>query len=266
MERDFKGVRIPKEIRLADDINIMCKILLVEIDSLSNTDCGCYASNEYFSKFLWISEKQVSQYISLLKEKWYIQQVSFDWRVRVLKSSINIQVKAEYTKRCRQGTQKGEHINTYSNLKEINNTSIIYWAEAQNEQQPLNVLSPVGENPTTPLPPSSRKRQDIDELITEIKEVCNEYSIAYDKTKDRMFAKHILDWKEIGEFCDNIGQSRMNFAVNVLIASIKINYFKGACSGPMKIYQNYAEVYNQTAMKHNKQSSVVGFLPWLNIW
>ena len=94
MDRDFKGVWIPKEIRLSEDINIMCKILLVEIDSLSKTDDWCYAWNNYFAKFLWISTTQVSKYISILKDKWYIKEVSFDWRRRILKSCFEVKLKA----------------------------------------------------------------------------------------------------------------------------------------------------------------------------
>lgn len=155
------------------------------------------------------------------------------------------------------------NVNVSSNW-EIKDKS--FTADAEN-LQPLDILSPVGEQTPTPLTPrpQKQKRTDIDELIGEIKAVCNEYGIAYDKTNDRNIAKHILDAKEYWEFCERIGQTRTQFAVNVLIASVKINYFKGACSWPMKIYQNYADVYNQTAMKHNKQNSLVWFLPWLNI-
>ena len=45
--RDFKGVWIPKEIWLNTDLSIIEKVLLVEIDSLDNSDRGCFASNEY---------------------------------------------------------------------------------------------------------------------------------------------------------------------------------------------------------------------------
>ena len=51
-------------------------------------------------------------------------------------------------------------------------------------------------------------------------------NIAYDKTMDRQFAKHILTAKEYGEFCEKINQDRITFALNVLIASIKINYWQ----------------------------------------
>lgn len=93
---------------------------------------------------------------------------------------------------------------------------------------------------------------EINMLISNLKNRCDELWVAYDKTKDRMFAKHILTSKEYWEFCDKIWQDRMEFASNILIASIKINYWKWPLAWPMKIYQNYADVYNQTKAKLQK--------------
>ena len=71
-ERDFKGVWIPKEIWLNNDLTIMEKVFLVEIDSLDNED-GCYASNKHFSEFFQLSKGRCSQIINSLKEKGYIK-------------------------------------------------------------------------------------------------------------------------------------------------------------------------------------------------
>jgi len=49
-DRDFKGIWIPKEVWLADELNYIQKLLLVEIDSLDN-EKGCFASNDYFADF-----------------------------------------------------------------------------------------------------------------------------------------------------------------------------------------------------------------------
>ena len=71
MERAFKGIWIPKEIWLSEDLNIMEKLFLVEIDSLDN-DHGCFASNDYFSKFFKLSKNRCSEIIKSLEEKKYI--------------------------------------------------------------------------------------------------------------------------------------------------------------------------------------------------
>jgi hypothetical protein len=81
-----------------------------------------------------------------------------------------------------------------------------------------------------------------------------------------MFAKHICTAKDYWEFCVNIWQDRITFALNVLKASIKINYWKWVCSWPKKIYQNYADVYNKTKLLNNnsEKKSRVAFIPWIH--
>ena len=66
--RDFKGIWIPKEIWLNNNLKLIEKIFLVEIDSLDNED-GCYASNKYFAEFFGITKGRCSQVISALQDK-----------------------------------------------------------------------------------------------------------------------------------------------------------------------------------------------------
>ena len=51
IERDFKGIWIPKEIWLDSNLTWSEKMLLVEIDSLATLEKGCIATNEYLSDF-----------------------------------------------------------------------------------------------------------------------------------------------------------------------------------------------------------------------
>jgi uncharacterized phage protein (TIGR02220 family) len=134
MERDFKGVWIPKEIYLNKELSWSEKILLVEIDSLDN-ERGCFASNPYFAEFLGVSETRVSKMISKLKKLEYIRQESFNGRERILRSNIKIdlnksskQDKADLNKSSKQDStkvqdrqeQKDKHNNIDNNLD--NNT------------------------------------------------------------------------------------------------------------------------------------------------
>jgi hypothetical protein len=124
--RDFKGVWIPKEIWLNTDLSIIEKVLLVEIDSLDNSDRGCFASNEYLASFVQLSEGRVANIISDLKKRKFIIQVFFDGRNRGLRiskseSSFNENVKADLTKKGKQTTRKREHNNTVN--KTDNNTT-----------------------------------------------------------------------------------------------------------------------------------------------
>jgi len=68
MNRDFKGIWIPKELWLNTELTMQEKIFLVEIDSLDNEE-GCFASNAYFAEFFQLSKSRVSQIIKSLETK-----------------------------------------------------------------------------------------------------------------------------------------------------------------------------------------------------
>src|SRR6476620_2279981 len=76
MERDFKGIWIPKEIWLNEDLGWSEKLLLVEIDSLAKNG-ECFASNEYFAQFLKCHKKHISRMISNLVEKGFLKNVIY---------------------------------------------------------------------------------------------------------------------------------------------------------------------------------------------
>lgn len=71
-ERGFKGIWIPAEIWLNEELKIMEKLFLVEIDSLDN-EKGCFASNDHFSKFFNLSKNRCSEIIKDLEKKGYLQ-------------------------------------------------------------------------------------------------------------------------------------------------------------------------------------------------
>lgn len=123
-KRDFKGIWIPKEIFLNDDLSWTERILLIEIDSLDNEE-GCFAGNEYLSKFLRVSEITISNAISKLKKKGYIKQIYFDGRRRILKSCIKINLKSDLKETLRQdkGKLKGTVKENFKSLYKSNNTS-----------------------------------------------------------------------------------------------------------------------------------------------
>ena len=72
MNRDFRGIWIPKEIWLNKDLSTNEKVLLAEIDSLGGSSDGCFASNQYFADFFDLSKDRISRLVSGLKNKGYI--------------------------------------------------------------------------------------------------------------------------------------------------------------------------------------------------
>ena len=128
--RDFKGVWIPKEIWLNDNLSAIEKCLLVEIDSLDNDpEKGCFASNEYLGKFIGVSAGRAANMICDLRKRGFIVQAFFDGRnrglklhenVKVLQNKLHENVKADFTKTLKQTSRKREHNNTLNNT--LNNS------------------------------------------------------------------------------------------------------------------------------------------------
>ena len=85
MKREFKGVWIPAEIWLNENLTIMEKLFLVEIDSL-NGEKGCYASNEHFSNFFSLSKNRCSEIIKALEAKGLITiEYEYEEKKKVIK-------------------------------------------------------------------------------------------------------------------------------------------------------------------------------------
>jgi hypothetical protein len=81
--RDWKGLWIPKEVWLSE-LGLLEKCLLVEIDSLSKNSSGCYASNEYFARFMGVSEDYIRKVLTSLRKLGLVRTKSFDGRYRYL--------------------------------------------------------------------------------------------------------------------------------------------------------------------------------------
>lgn len=130
MERDFKGVWIPKHIWLNEELSMLDKVLLVEIDSLDNSERGCFASNKYLADFCQCSESAVSKSISKLIKMGLLSIKNFDGRKRELKSFMSRRVKSnsQPSKIYESDSQNLQHNNIVN--KKDNNT-IINSADAQ---------------------------------------------------------------------------------------------------------------------------------------
>lgn len=71
MQRDFKGIWIPKELWLLRDLSLLKKVMLIEIDSLDN-ESGCWATNDYFAEFFGLSKGRISKVINNLVKRGFV--------------------------------------------------------------------------------------------------------------------------------------------------------------------------------------------------
>lgn len=126
MNRDFKGIWIPREIWLTKELTMQEKLFFVEIDSLDNED-GCFATNGYFAEFFGISKTRVSLVIKKLVSKGMIKSTIIykQGSKEILKRVLNISYTPSPTK-VKGGTQQKLNTPPQQKLKDsntdINNT------------------------------------------------------------------------------------------------------------------------------------------------
>lgn len=123
MTRDFKGVWIPKDIWLSDDLTLQEKAFLAEIDSLDNEE-GCFASNQYFADFFGVSKTRASLVIKSLIDKGYITSLLIykEGTQEILKRVIKVSY-IGYLRKVKEGIQGNLNTPPLEKLKD-NNTTI----------------------------------------------------------------------------------------------------------------------------------------------
>ncbi len=101
MDRDFKGIWIPKEIWIDKRLTALDKFIYAEIDSL-DTDSGCFASNQYLAEFCQCSERKVTSSIKKLVDVGLIKIESFNGKKRVIRVEKSAR---QGRKKCEAGSQ-----------------------------------------------------------------------------------------------------------------------------------------------------------------
>lgn len=216
----------------------------------------------------WLSRYQQDRNREKLEKLWVIKTklawvpaktyftIDTNKYISLFETSLQKTWKLDYKKLENKNSKNFETYNKNINNNNINNNILLSNdnnSEAENlkETPLLSVVEDIKEKEKS----SAKKEKEsfwnveINEFIEKIKEKCNSLWIMYDKTKEREFSRHILTAREFWENSTKCWMTRTDFSINILIASIKIWYFKWPCNWPMKIYQNYADVYNRTVMK-----------------
>jgi hypothetical protein len=122
MERDFKGVWIPKEIWLSEDLGWTEKFLLAEIDSLSRNN-ECFASNDYFAKFFNISKDRISKIVSGLSKKGYVEVTLF-YKQGTNQVEKRVITTIGYRRKQLEGIGENNHTPIGENNEDINTSFI----------------------------------------------------------------------------------------------------------------------------------------------
>lgn len=152
-KREFKGIWIPKEVWLSDDMTLQEKVFYVEVDSLNN-ELGCYANNEYFSRFFGISKVRVSEVInSLVKKGFLVTDVD-----QAIGNKRKLMTLANFSLRPSQSNLGDPHKESFKHSNTINNTvNSINESKDSFPKEPLLFDS----IPETEVPKKSKKNKEV---------------------------------------------------------------------------------------------------------
>lgn len=137
MNRDFKGIWIPKEIWFDARLTALEKVLFAEIDSL-DTEIGCYAGNEYLAAFCQCSDRTISSAIKKLADIGYIKIEGFNGKRRIIRVA---KFARQGRKNCEAGSQKlrGSYNknNIVSNIDKLRSYDISDFEETNKNKKPV---------------------------------------------------------------------------------------------------------------------------------
>ena len=154
MNRDFKGVWIPKEVWLNRDLSIMEKLFLVEIDSLDGSK-SCFASNAHFAEFFGISKGRCTQIIKSLEAKGFLKITLIKKGKLVQKRLIKVVNKLNrVVNKLNQGSEKIK--SGYLENDEGSNTS------NSNTKEKVETKPPTPETPVAIVVPKNPPIPDIE--------------------------------------------------------------------------------------------------------
>jgi len=221
-----------------------------------------------------LSNEQIAQLFKAIRDYNLWKEIKLDWLMKAVFIPFKNQFDRDlekYNSICERNRNNGKK---WWRPKETEENPVGYLETQENQNEPKkaynkndsnsdnkndnkkesnnNIILSKDKEQSSEIVIIDKRDKSIDNLIKELKNTADTLLIAYDKNKDRMFAKHILKAKDYWEFCEKIWQDRIEFAKNIMLASVKISFWKWICAWPMLIYQNYSEVYNKALEKKNK--------------
>ena len=188
-ERQFKGIWIPKEIWITDELSLQEKVVLVEIDSLDDEEHGCYASNKYFADLYKVTDRTVRSWISSLITNGYIisdlifKENSKEVEARYLKL---IDGSMEETPGKNLPTPTEENFHTYgNNLPEPMEENFLDNNTSNNTEEYITISKDI----VVGQPQQKKTKKFIKPTIDEINAYCLE-------RKNNIDAGHFFDYYE----------------------------------------------------------------------
>lgn len=169
----FKGVWIPAEIWLSEELSIHEKVLFAEIANFCSRYDSCFASNEHFCKLLGVKERRLQDLLKSLETKGFIKrEIIYKPGTKQVDKRL-LKTSEGWCRKMQEGGAencgRGGAENCAENNTSINNTRE-YNKSSQIESSNLVSIAPSGTDTATTIP---QKVQDA--YQQEIRPICSQF-------------------------------------------------------------------------------------------
>ena len=247
--------------------NPILQVIYMWICKYSNEDWYCYPSQKKLAENCWVAKNSLKKYLKELEDLWLL--------VRNRRFNNNEEISSTYQLLIPEydgGGSTGD-LGGSTDAYGTKTTELNHWTKySPNGEETCvsgyswdnnTLLDPYTENTEVlekrkKVPQKKEKEywnEDINNLIENIKEECRSFGIQYNWEKERMFAKHILSAKQFWADAENYQMDRCTFALNVIRASMKTDFWAWKIAGPKDIYRQYPKVINEYNNTKNKNKS-----------
>ena len=272
---------LPADVRYAEDLTSLQKILYAEITALTNKEWYCYAGNSYFAELYNKDPTRVSKTISDMQKKWYLQvsreneswfvRRIYVWELKELKKTIKTTCRKVQKASCRktqdpsctwvQGgieekckTPLAENCNiiiqdnnTTSNNTLSSNEESILTDTKQEKKSDLKISSSLKNSGEEKEKSSAKKEKEVygDPDINECLDLVKSYNggiVNGSDAKQRQFANHLI--KKLQKLTSvQEGRFTWQATLEMILKIISENeYHAVKIASPELIYRNLASL------------------------
>ena len=284
---------LPADVRYAEDLTSLQKILYAEITALTNKEWYCYAGNSYFAELYKKDPTRVSKTISDMQKKWYLQvsreneswfvRRIYVWELKELKKTIKTTCRKVQKASCRktqdpscsevQGgielnckTPLAENCNiiiqdnnTTSNNTLSSNEESILTDTKQEKKSDLKISSSLKNLGEEKEKSSAKKEKEVygDPDINECLDLIKSYNggiVNGSDAKQRQFANHLI--KKLQKLTSvQEGKFTWQATLEMILKIISENEYHAAkIASPELIYRNLASLMQICKAEFQKQN------------
>ena len=277
---------LPADVRYAEDLTSLQKILYAEITALTNKEWYCYAGNSYFAELYKKDPTRVSKTISDMQKKWYLQvsrekeswfvRRIYVWELKELKKTIKTTCRKVQKASCswvQEGvaekckTPLAENCNIIiqdnnttrkNNLSPYGDSILADSGQKKTDHKKSSALKKLGAEEKEKSSAKKEKESYGDEEINACIDLIKHYNDGitnWSARKQRQFASHLINKLKKLDYVKQWNFKRYDVLDAILKVISRNEYHSSKIASPELIYYNLASLLQICKNEQRKQNN-----------